>query len=174
MKGSILLLASILLVVQLSLVQASKLRFMNLLTSRSDLGLAFGAQAKKEEPLRPQKEAGKFRDDSFYSGYLNVDETNQDMFYVLFESRNETTRDKDPLLIWLRGQPGCAATKDLFDNFAPYRFDRNQTDHDPADIVYNPLAWNNFTNVMFLDSPVGNGYSYLRQPENPNRVFSLD
>ena len=82
---------------------------------------------------------------------------------MLFESRNLDTRDKDPLIIWMRGEPGCSASAALFDEISPYHFKRNSlSEHGPADVVMNPLAWNNFTNVMILDSPVGTGFSYLR------------
>lgn len=41
--------------------------------------------------------------DVFYSGYFPVDnEDNQDMFYMLFESRHD--RARDPLFIWIRGE----------------------------------------------------------------------
>jgi len=37
----------------------------------------------------------------------------------------------------------------------PYRLKDNQT------LVYNDGSWNEFANVMFVDNPVGTGYSYV-------------
>lgn len=88
------------------------------------------------------------------------------MFYILYESRDKENKDTDPLLIWMRGQPGCSVSGDLTENNAPVRFDRNRTDHNPADVVFNELSWNNFSNVLFLDQPVGTGYSYRRIVKN--------
>ena len=38
----------------------------------------------------------------------------------------------------------------------------------------NPFAWNNFTNVLFLDQPVGTGYSFPKDGMDPNRTYSID
>lgn len=59
------------------------------------------------------------KDDVFYSGYFPVDnEDNQDMYYMLFESRND--RHRDPLVIWIRGEQGCSASADLLSEMGPY------------------------------------------------------
>lgn len=46
--------------------------------------------------------------DQMYSGYFPVDAKGQDMFYALVESRDQENKDTDPLLVWLRGAPGCS------------------------------------------------------------------
>lgn len=112
-------------------------------------------------------------DDIFFSGYLPVDEKGQDMFYAMFESRSGS-KDSDPLLIWLRGEAGCSVTHSLIDNMSPFTYARDADSHDPADIISNPLSWNNFTNMLFIDQPVGTGYSYPRHDKDKKRVKSID
>jgi len=90
----------------------------------------------------------------------------------LFESRRNETRDEDPLVIWLRGEPGCSTTATLFDNNSPYIFGTNETTGSPM-LVNNPNSWNNFTNVLYLDQPVSTGYSFYKDI-NSLRIYSLD
>ncbi len=47
----------------------------------------------------------------------------------------------------------------------PYRLKDENT------LVYNDGAWNEFANVMFVDNPVGTGYSYA---DTDSFVHSLD
>jgi hypothetical protein len=42
------------------------------------------------------------------------------MFYILFESRNNETRDGDPLLIWLGDEPGSSPSASIFEDNAPF------------------------------------------------------
>ena len=48
------------------------------------------------------------------SGYITTDpETNANLFYWLFESRNDPS--SDPLVLWLTGGPGCSSMEALFE-----------------------------------------------------------
>ena len=38
----------------------------------------------------------------------------------------------------------------------------------------NPHSWNNFTNVMYLDAPVGTGYSFKRSHGHDQRDLNVD
>ena len=139
----------------------------------------------EEEEVKPymQNETRSLHNDTFFSGYFPVDKE-QEIFYILFESRNEDTRDSDPLIIWLRGEQGCSTTATLFDGNSPLIFGVNETNGQPA-LVNNPNSWNNFTNVMYIDQPIGTGYSFVRQVDisnltnlsnnDPNpRVYNID
>lgn len=133
---------------------------------------------KKEDEPKPymQNETRMMRNDSFYSGYFPVDDKGQEIFYMLFESRDNETKDTDPLLVWIRGEPGCSTTATIFENVGPFNFGHNETNGNPM-LVCNPHAWNNFTNVLYIDQPVGTGFSFPREPkdgENNTRLFSID
>jgi carboxypeptidase C (cathepsin A) len=87
-----------------------------------------GKNSTEEKKPYMQNETRSLHNDTFYSGYFPVDEY-QSIFYILFQSRNNETRDSDPLLIWIRGEPGCSTTATLFDNNSPLIFGVNETSH---------------------------------------------
>uniref|UniRef100_A0A914KZM8 Carboxypeptidase n=1 Tax=Meloidogyne incognita TaxID=6306 RepID=A0A914KZM8_MELIC len=88
-----------------------------------------------------------------YSGYLQVSKT-KFLHYVLTKSQNNP--DKDPLILWLNGGPGCSSLLGLFTELGPYLLSEDGSNK----LIKNPYAWNNNANVLFLESPAGVGYSY--------------
>ena len=75
---------------------------------------------------------------------------NDDMFYWLFPSRNDA--DKDPLVIWLSGGPGCSSTLAIFHENGPMSLKEGEP-------VLNDVSWNNKANLVFIDQPIGTGFS---------------
>eukprot|EP00029_Vermamoeba_vermiformis_P013256 TRINITY_DN8172_c0_g1_i1.p2 TRINITY_DN8172_c0_g1~~TRINITY_DN8172_c0_g1_i1.p2 ORF type:complete len:436 (-),score=163.13 TRINITY_DN8172_c0_g1_i1:69-1376(-) len=91
-----------------------------------------------------------------YSGYIAVNGTLTDsgthIFYWFFEARNNPKTA--PLVLWLTGGPGCSSQLALFYENGPYKMDQNMT------VTTNPYSWNNYANIMYVDQPVGTGFSY--------------
>ena len=58
-------------------------------------------------------------------------------------------------MIWLNGGPGCSSEDGALMEIGPYRVKDENT------LVYNDGAWNEFANVLFVDNPVGTGFSYV-------------
>lgn len=86
------------------------------------------------------------------------------MFFWLFPSRQNP--DKDPLIIWLTGGPGCSSELAIFFENGPMRLEYGKP-------VKNDISWNNKANLLFLDNPVGTGYSkgsIFNMPKNENQV----
>ena len=75
---------------------------------------------------------------------------NDDMFYWLFPSRNDA--DKDPLVIWLSGGPGCSSSLAIFHENGPMSLQNGEP-------VKNDISWNNRANLLYVDQPIGTGFS---------------
>lgn len=87
-----------------------------------------------------------------YAGYLDNNDADKHLFYWFFESRSDPTND--PVVLWLSGGPGCSSMTGLFFELGPAKVTAD------IQVVNNPNSWNNKANVLFLDQPVGTGYSY--------------
>mmetsp|Transcript_15332 Transcript_15332/g.17048 ORF Transcript_15332/g.17048 Transcript_15332/m.17048 type:complete len:436 (+) Transcript_15332:1-1308(+) len=89
-------------------------------------------------------------------GYITVNGTRGDegvhMWYWFFESRSNPSTD--PLLLWMTGGPGCSSLVALFYENGPYHIDKNLS------LSLNPNSWNEVANVIWIDQPVGTGFSY--------------
>ncbi|GJP84433.1 hypothetical protein CLOP_g14491 [Closterium sp. NIES-67] len=88
------------------------------------------------------------------AGYIMV-EGRKAYFYWLMEAIGQP--ESKPLLLWLNGGPGCSSVGcGLFEEVGPWRVASKAA----TALVYNRFAWNRLVNVVFLESPVGVGYSY--------------
>ncbi|KAN0139051.1 putative carboxypeptidase S1 [Lactarius tabidus] len=88
-----------------------------------------------------------------YSGYISVG-TNMSMWFWFFEARNSPSTA--PLALWLNGGPGCSSMIGLFQENGPCTFN-NVSGSTP---VLNPNSWNNYANMLYVDQPIGTGFSY--------------
>ncbi|KAM5566396.1 serine carboxypeptidase-like 34 [Rosa sericea] len=91
-----------------------------------------------------------------YAGYVTVNETHgRALFYWFFEAVKSP--HKKPLVLWLNGGPGCSSIGyGAAEELGPF-FPQNGA---KAKLKYNPYTWNNAANLLFLESPVGVGFSY--------------
>ncbi|XP_047982865.1 serine carboxypeptidase-like 7 [Salvia hispanica] len=95
------------------------------------------------------------------TGYIGVGENDEvQLFYYFVESENDPARD--PLLIWLSGGPGCSALTGFFYETGPLGFDFEKFDGSLPSLVLNPYSWTKVANIIFLDYPVGAGFSYSK------------
>jgi len=95
-----------------------------------------------------------------YSGYLHPSGQKY-LHYWLVESQNDPTND--PLVLWLNGGPGCSSLDGLLYENGPFH-----VNEDGSVIYINPYAWNANANVMYLEAPVGVGFSYSGNPQDYN------
>ena len=91
--------------------------------------------------------------DQWKTGTVVVDEHEDDIFYWAFQSRQAP--ETDPLVLWLTGGPGCASEVALFYENGPYQF----TSPTDSTIKSNPNSWNSFANLLYVDQPIGTGFS---------------
>ncbi|KAM7484837.1 hypothetical protein LguiA_000846 [Lonicera macranthoides] len=90
-----------------------------------------------------------------YAGYVTVNESHgRALFYWFFEATEKP--QKKPLLLWLNGGPGCSSIgfgqSEELGAFFPQK-------HIPK-LKFNDHTWNKAANLLFVESPVGVGFSY--------------
>ncbi|KAI9636529.1 Alpha/Beta hydrolase protein [Dioszegia hungarica] len=95
-----------------------------------------------------------------YSGYLDISETKHLFFW--FEESRSKPKD-DPLVLWLNGGPGCSSTTGLL-----FELGGCTIENEGQNVTRNKHSWNNVANVLFLDQPVGVGFSYSDSGEVNN------
>ncbi|KAM7196541.1 pheromone-processing carboxypeptidase KEX1 [Naviculisporaceae sp. PSN 640] len=89
-----------------------------------------------------------------HAGHIEVTpEHNGNLFFWHFQ--NKHIANKQRTVIWLNGGPGCSSEDGALMEIGPYRLKDDKT------LEYNEGAWNEFANVMFVDNPVGTGFSYV-------------
>lgn len=87
-----------------------------------------------------------------YSGYFSVG-PEMNMFFWFFEARNSP--ETAPLATWFNGGPGCSSMIGLFEENGPCKFEPGATE--PS---LNPNSWNEYANMLYIDQPIGTGFSY--------------
>ncbi|KAF3533446.1 hypothetical protein DY000_02041386 [Brassica cretica] len=100
-----------------------------------------------------------------YAGYVPVDKKHgRAMFYWFFEAMS--LPNQKPLVLWLNGGPGCSsvgygATQEI----GPFLVDNKGNS-----LQFNPYAWNHEANILFLESPVGVGFSYSNTSSDYKKI----
>ncbi|XP_002972549.2 serine carboxypeptidase-like 42 isoform X2 [Selaginella moellendorffii] len=90
-----------------------------------------------------------------YAGYVTIDQrSGKALFYYFVEAEEDPT--SKPLSLWLNGGPGCSSLGGgAFTELGPF-----YPDSKSDGLVRNSKAWNKASNVLFVDSPIGVGWSY--------------
>ncbi|TVU25625.1 hypothetical protein EJB05_28128, partial [Eragrostis curvula] len=98
------------------------------------------------------------------TGYVTVDEDKgAELFYYFIQS--EADPHSDPVLLWLTGGVRCSVFSSLALEIGPVRFIREPYNGSLPRLRYNPYSWTKAANILFVDSPVGAGYSFSRDPK---------
>lgn len=88
-----------------------------------------------------------------YAGYLETGNPNHKLFYVFTPSQSDTP-EKDPIILWLHGGPGCSALESFLIEIGPV-----VTDKFSGSFHVNEFAWNKKANVIYMESPAGVGFT---------------
>ncbi|GAU51230.1 hypothetical protein TSUD_412320, partial [Trifolium subterraneum] len=90
-----------------------------------------------------------------YAGYVDIDvKHGKSLFYYFVEA--DQYPDKKPLTLWLNGGPGCSSIGGgAFTELGPF-----YTTGDGRGLQRNSNSWNKVSNLLFLESPIGVGWSY--------------
>ncbi|KAG5921771.1 hypothetical protein E4U42_005714 [Claviceps africana] len=92
-----------------------------------------------------------------YAGSLPIsdkkDEKNN-LFFWFFPSDDEEHRKKKEITIWMNGGPGCSSFLGFLQENGPFVW-RPGT----KEPVANPWSWHHLTNIVWIEQPVGVGFS---------------
>jgi carboxypeptidase D len=91
-----------------------------------------------------------------YAGLLPIsdkaNETSQ-MYFWFFPSENKDADDE--ITIWLNGGPGCSSLEGFLQENGPISWQYGSAPF----AVYNPWNWANLTNMIWVEQPIGTGFS---------------
>nr|GMC48199.1 Serine carboxypeptidase-like 17 [Ipomoea batatas] len=94
------------------------------------------------------------------TGYIGVGDVQ--FFYYFIKS--ESNPNSDPLMIWLSGGPGCSSLSGLIYEIGPITFVPVEYNGSIPELIINPYSWTKTASIIFLDLPVGTGFSYATIP----------
>ncbi|KAL8927941.1 MAG: hypothetical protein Q9208_002016 [Pyrenodesmia sp. 3 TL-2023] len=75
------------------------------------------------------------------------------VWFWFFEARSDPITA--PLATWFNGGPGCSSMIGLFQENGPCHFVNGAST--PS---LNPYSWNSYANMLYIDQPIGVGFSY--------------
>ncbi|KAL1832208.1 hypothetical protein ACET3Z_001859 [Daucus carota] len=92
-----------------------------------------------------------------YAGYVTLKGESELNFYYYFVT-SEGNPSKDPVVLWLNGGPGCSSFDGFVYEHGPFNFEAGKGGLPTLHL--NPYSWSKVSNIIYLDSPVGVGFSY--------------
>ena len=87
-----------------------------------------------------------------FSGYINLEGTQKMTHYWLVES--EINPENAPVVFWTNGGPGCSGLIGMMTEQGPFKPNSENK------LVKNEWAWNKIVNMIFVEQPIGVGFSY--------------
>lgn len=75
------------------------------------------------------------------------------LFFWHFANRHIGAKPRT--VIWFNGGPGCSSMDGALMEIGPYRVQPDGT------LKLNDASWDQFANVLFIDNPVGTGFSFV-------------
>lgn len=91
---------------------------------------------------------------NMYAGHVEITpEHHGNMFFWFYKNRHIANRRRT--VIWLNGGPGCSSMDGAMMEVGPYRVKKD------GNLELNDGSWDEFANLLFIDNPVGTGFSYV-------------
>ncbi|XP_022982507.1 serine carboxypeptidase-like 7 isoform X3 [Cucurbita maxima] len=98
------------------------------------------------------------------TGYVGVGDSEEvQVFYYFVKSQGNP--QTDPLMTWLIGGPGCSALSGFAVEIGPVNFKIEPYNGSTPQLILNPHSWTKKASILFIDMPVGTGFSYARTPQ---------
>ena len=89
-----------------------------------------------------------------YSGYLNITDKKHYHYWFI---ECEDNPGNAPIVLWLNGGPGCSSLEGLLYEHGPFRINDTSI---PTSLYRFDYTWSKLANILYLESPVGVGFSY--------------
>ncbi|KAI9775698.1 MAG: hypothetical protein M1835_005728 [Candelina submexicana] len=90
-----------------------------------------------------------------YAGLIPISSSTNEtskLYFWFFPSSNPSASDE--ITIWLNGGPGCSSLEGVLQENGPFIWQFGTVGP-----VRNPYTWVNLTNMLYVEQPVGTGYS---------------
>ncbi|KAJ6526334.1 serine carboxypeptidase [Mycena capillaripes] len=100
------------------------------------------------------------------SGYGDLTST-ESIFFWYFAARNNAANA--PLTQWFNGGPGSSSMIGLLQEHGPCRIANNS-----ESVTLNPFSWNTNSNILYIDQPVGVGFSYGTESVGTSQEAAAD
>lgn len=97
-------------------------------------------------------------------GYVPISATHKSaMFYALRGMDNATERQFGPLILFLQGGPGASSLFSDFLESGPVLVHATNNSQG-YELRLNPNSWTKHATMLYVDNPVGTGFSYTMDP----------
>ncbi|KAH7518564.1 hypothetical protein FEM48_Zijuj09G0184900 [Ziziphus jujuba var. spinosa] len=96
------------------------------------------------------------------TGYIKVESS--EFFYYFVESQGNPSRD--PLILHQLGGPGCSGLNGFLKQIGPLVFNLSTYGAILPSLQLAPYSWTEISSVIFIDAPIGTGFSYSNNPED--------
>ncbi|CAM8928599.1 unnamed protein product [Rhodiola kirilowii] len=88
-----------------------------------------------------------------FSGFVDIDEKH--LFYYFVQSERDPVNDH--VVLWLNGGPGGSSFDGFVYEHGPFDFEKGEK---LPKLHINQYSWSKVSNIIYLDSPAGVGFSY--------------
>lgn len=95
-----------------------------------------------------------FSTEDWESGRIDLGNKGDSMFYIMFKSRDHNA--SAPVILYMAGGPGTSGEYNLLMENGPF------VATDAGKVVHNVYAWNSHCDLIYVDQPVGVGFSQAR------------
>nr|GMD08137.1 serine carboxypeptidase-like 11 isoform X1 [Ipomoea batatas] len=132
--------------------------------SSSQFSVALAAAGSKVEYLPGFRPEGPLPFE-LETGYVGVGKSEDvQLFYYFVKS--ESNPSIDPIVLWISGGPGCSSFFALAEELGPLTFDVPKNNLTLPTLSLNPYSWTKVASFIYLDLPVGTGFSYAKSSKN--------
>ena len=103
-----------------------------------------------------------------YAGLLPISSKPDagELYFWFFPSDNPSSDDE--ILIWLNGGPGCSSLEGLLQENGPF-----QWQYGTYKPVQNPYTFVNLTSVVWVEQPIGTGFSQINKSPKPENEIDV-